>query len=117
MQLFPGQARMDRSFGTVCPKVSLSGNPAGRMKHLEAALEDVSIAGDLIRPEPANEFAHTSGRHHYPHSSGRKRKATVKRPSLSCWRYLFCRAVASQVSSAEMSLTTVFGMGTGGPSS
>ncbi len=35
----------------------------------------------------------------------------------SCWRYLFYRAVTSQVSSAEMSLTTVFGMGTGGPSS
>ena len=33
-----------------------------------------------------------------------------------CWRYLFSRAVASQVLSAEVSLTTVFGMGTGGPS-
>ncbi len=31
--------------------------------------------------------------------------------------FLFSRAVASQVSSAPMSLTTVFGMGTGGPSS
>ena len=34
-----------------------------------------------------------------------------------CWRYLSFRAVASQVLSTEMSLTTVFGMGTGGPSS
>ena len=34
-----------------------------------------------------------------------------------CWRYLSSRAVASQVLWAEMSLTTVFGMGTGGPSS
>ena len=33
-----------------------------------------------------------------------------------CWRYLSSRAVASQVLSAETSLTTVFGMGTGGPS-
>ena len=33
-----------------------------------------------------------------------------------CWHYLFSRAVASQVSWAGMSLTTVFGMGTGGPS-
>ena len=33
-----------------------------------------------------------------------------------CWRYLFSRAVASQVLSAGTSLTTVFGMGTGGPS-
>ena len=30
---------------------------------------------------------------------------------------LFSRAAARQVSSARMSLTTVFGMGTGGPSS
>ena len=35
---------------------------------------------------------------------------------LSCWRYLFSRAVSSQVSWAEASLTSVFGMGTGGPS-
>ena len=33
-----------------------------------------------------------------------------------CWRYLSFRAVSSQVLSAEVSLTTVFGMGTGGPS-
>ena len=34
-----------------------------------------------------------------------------------CWRYLSSQAVASQVLWTEMSLTTVFGMGTGGPSS
>ena len=34
-----------------------------------------------------------------------------------CWRYLFYRPVTRQVSSAQMSLTSVFGMGTGGPSS
>ena len=34
-----------------------------------------------------------------------------------CRHYLFSRAASSQVSSAQMSLTTVFGMGTGGPSS
>gem|GEM_PF-5446398 len=34
-----------------------------------------------------------------------------------CRHYLFFRAASSQVSSARMSLTTVFGMGTGGPSS
>ena len=33
-----------------------------------------------------------------------------------CWRYLFSRPVTRQVSSAQMSLTSVFGMGTGGPS-
>ena len=36
--------------------------------------------------------------------------------SALCWRYLFFRAVSSQVSWAEASLTSVFGMGTGGPS-
>ena len=33
-----------------------------------------------------------------------------------CWHYLSSRAVARQVLSAYMSLTSVFGMGTGGPS-
>ena len=33
-----------------------------------------------------------------------------------CWRYLSSRAVSSQVLWAEASLTSVFGMGTGGPS-
>ena len=33
-----------------------------------------------------------------------------------CWRYLFSRPVTRQVSSAQVSLTSVFGMGTGGPS-
>ena len=33
-----------------------------------------------------------------------------------CWHYLFSRPVTRQVSSAQMSLTSVFGMGTGGPS-
>ena len=34
-----------------------------------------------------------------------------------CWRYLSSRAVTRKVLSAQMSLTSVFGMGTGGPSS
>ena len=33
-----------------------------------------------------------------------------------CWRYLSSRAVTRKVLSAQMSLTSVFGMGTGGPS-
>ena len=33
-----------------------------------------------------------------------------------CWRYLSSRSVSRQVFSAQMSLTSVFGMGTGGPS-
>ena len=37
-------------------------------------------------------------------------------PPKKCWRYLFFRPVSRQVSSAQVSLTSVFGMGTGGPS-
>ena len=33
-----------------------------------------------------------------------------------CWHYLFSRPVTRQLSSAYMCLTSVFGMGTGGPS-
>ena len=44
-----------------------------------------------------------------------------KTPQLTLWgmcsHYLSSRAVARQVLSAQMSLTSVFGMGTGGPSS
>ena len=52
-----------------------------------------------------------------------KKTQNKKRPSYwtdafgLCRHYLFSRAASSQVSSAQMSLTTVFGMGTGGPSS
>ena len=42
----------------------------------------------------------------------RRRQAPPKK----CWRYLFFRPVSRQVSSAQVSLTSVFGMGTGGPS-
>ena len=38
------------------------------------------------------------------------------RRGVSCWRYLSSQAVSSQVLSAEASLTSVFEMGTGGPS-
>ena len=45
------------------------------------------------------------------------RKTVAWTVILMCRHYLSSRAVASQVLWAEMSLTTVFGMGTGGPSS
>ena len=45
----------------------------------------------------------------------KKQDRLPKQPVL-CWRHLSSRAVASQVLWAETSLTTVFGMGTGGPS-
>ena len=40
-----------------------------------------------------------------------------KRSGLLCWLYLSSRQVTLQVLSAQTSLTSVFGMGTGGPSS
>ena len=45
-----------------------------------------------------------------------KKRVKLRLDSSLCWRYLSSRAVARQVLSAQMSLTSVFGMGTGGPS-
>ena len=45
-----------------------------------------------------------------------KRKAPLIQVELLCWHYLSSQAVARQVLSAQVSLTSVFGMGTGGPS-
>ena len=51
----------------------------------------------------------------YPTTVTTKKPSTVSVEGL-CSRYLSSRAVARQVLSAYMSLTSVFGMGTGGPS-
>ena len=48
-------------------------------------------------------------------NSGNKRKRTTFRSSSLCWRYLSSRAVTRKVLSAKVCLTSVFGMGTGGP--
>ena len=45
-----------------------------------------------------------------------KKEPHYRSSEVLCSRYLFSQAVARQVSSAHMSLTFVFGMGTGGPS-
>ena len=49
---------------------------------------------------------------HKPH---RHRKSSTLRCGALCSRYLFSRPVTRQLSSAYMCLTSVFGMGTGGP--
>ena len=54
-------------------------------------------------------------RHPELHFSGITKPRDFRR-GVSCWRYLSSQAVSSQVLSAEASLTSVFGMGTGGPS-
>ena len=46
-----------------------------------------------------------------------KKNPTTEVVRFMCSRYLFSRPVTRQLSSAQMSLTSVFGMGTGGPSS
>ena len=48
--------------------------------------------------------------------AAKKRSEKNSQTASLCWHYLSSRAVASQVLSAQVSLTTVFGMGTGGPS-
>ena len=50
------------------------------------------------------------------HSRQKKPRRLARLFSL-CWHYLSSRQVTLQVLSAQMSLTSVFGMGTGGPSS
>ena len=46
----------------------------------------------------------------------RRKKSSDLSIGASCWRYLSFRAVTRKVLSAQMSLTSVFGMGTGVPS-
>ena len=46
----------------------------------------------------------------------RRKKSSDLSIGASCWRYLSSRAVTRKVLSAQMSLTSVFGMGTGVPS-
>ena len=45
-----------------------------------------------------------------------QKKSPVLSYGVRCWHYLSSQAVARQVLSARMSLSSVFGMGTGGPS-
>ena len=72
-----------------------------------------NVAGDFHRPYES------SGEVRFYRSCG----ADAKKPRLLarlfylCWHYLSSRQVTLQVLSAQMSLTAVFGMGTGGPSS
>ena len=51
----------------------------------------------------------------FPLKQAKKTRAAFAARAL-CWHYLFSRSVTRQVSSAHVSLTSVFGMGTGGPS-
>ena len=57
-----------------------------------------------------------SCRNDSPVDCHRQKKSPVLSNEALCSRYLSSRAVTRQVLSAHMSLTSVFGMGTGGPS-
>ena len=91
-----------------------------RLFHSLSGLVIAALAGDLISLPQAVSLVKnffqvlltffSSDRYDF---RGKKRTANAVR---LCWRYLFSRSVSRQVSSAEMSLTSVFGMGTGGPS-
>ena len=74
------------------------------------------------------EYAKTDGTPHrafptvyYPrcndNAAAYEKTASRKRSGFLCWLYLSSRQVTLQVLSARTSLTSVFGMGTGGPSS
>ena len=57
-----------------------------------------------------------AGRSAFILSPGTTKRGELSRVRLDVGVYLSFRAVASQVLSAQVSLTSVFGMGTGGPS-
>ena len=81
-----------------------------------------SRVGKVLRPERSGGSAFGAWRRKCPVDTFRQNYILSKRKPHTfvcglCWRYLSSRAVARQVLSAQMSLTSVFGMGTGGPSS
>ena len=94
--------------------------PNRRVRVLPAAGEETS----RFRPRPKRGLPSQSC---YPNSTPKQARARLARrrrkkqppywaTAFSVGENLFFRAVTSQVSSAPASLTSVFGMGTGGPS-
>ena len=80
----------------------------------------VALAGDLIRIPHSVRLVKNFFKFFKLFSSsfglwlGRKKRSALT--DRLCWHYLSFRPVSRQVFSAEASLTSVFGMGTGGPS-
>ena len=79
-----------------------------------------ALAGDLIRIPHSVRLVKNFFKFFKLFSSsfglwlGRKKRSALT--DRLCWHYLSFRPVSRQVFSAEASLTSVFGMGTGGPS-
>ena len=83
-----------------------------------AGRADISYTPNLTAQTSAGGHTTISSAQHAKCGINRRQKEKRRsKDRRSCWRYLSFQAVASQVLSTEMSLTTVFGMGTGGPSS
>ena len=92
------------------PRPSAWGPPVGSVAR-GAGRESLSRGGSFVKAVSETLLA----------PPGRKTGITKKQPpywatAFSVGENLFFRAVTSQVSSAPASLTSVFGMGTGGPS-
>ena len=81
------------------------------------AAEIAGLPGRLLAA-PTAHVRRSCGRKHTSSLFPQAKKPTCKNASriFLCWRYLSSRAVARKVLSAKVSLTSVFGMGTGGPS-
>ena len=88
------------------PKIRLSSDSASRRTPLPLASPSHCRADSGLSP-----YRTCAHRAHI------KKSPADWRDFLLCWHYLSSRQVALQVLSARMSLTSVFGMGTGGPSS
>ena len=81
-------------------------SPIGYIRNLRTTVSAVTV---LIR------FTHANARS-LPPAFGASKNLTTEVVRRLCSHYLSSQAVARQVLSAYMSLTSVFGMGTGGPS-
>ena len=83
---------------------------------VEVQLDIADFGADIIASSGAVSAGHRKRKQVDPSSCQYISKASHFRERLSlCWHYLFSRPVARQLSSAYVCLTSVFGMGTGGP--
>ena len=103
--IFPGRPSI------VLPSASVQWTLAGR-KNLDLSIEAVMLALPIFPGRPTYCHAVRDS----PVDCYRRKKNPQPKLWVLCWHYLSSRAVARQVLSAQTSLTSVFGMGTGGPS-
>ena len=99
--------------------------PAAHLQSVQATVKmanasDLSLRGGF--PHSSFFIFQSSGFIHFrapaptANTPARRKKSSDLSIGASCWRYLSSRAVTRKVLSAQMSLTSVFGMGTGVPS-